>query len=174
MSGLISEDELMDLVDSNDRVIGQISRERAYSYGIHNIRVVNAFLRNSKGQLWIPVRSKNKRLFPGGLDFSVGGHVTAGEDYEDALIRETQEELGIDLGSTPFKQTGYFKAKESGLNSFMKIYEIEYEAVPKFNRDDFSGYSWLRPAEILKKIESGSKSKDDLKIVIKLLYPHAN
>lgn len=36
-----------------------------------------------------------KKLFPGALDLSAAGHPTKGESYEQAIIREVHEELGI-------------------------------------------------------------------------------
>ena len=37
----------------------------------------------------------NKDIQPGKWDTAVGGHVDYGESVEDALFRETREELGI-------------------------------------------------------------------------------
>lgn len=47
---------------------------------------------NSQGQFWIPRRTFDKKIFPGGLDFSVGGHVKSGESDETAFRREAVEE----------------------------------------------------------------------------------
>ena len=60
-------DEYLDLVNIQDEIIGKKSRSIVYAEGLSNFRVVNAFLVNTQGQLWIPRRSLNKRLFPGGL-----------------------------------------------------------------------------------------------------------
>jgi isopentenyldiphosphate isomerase len=40
-------------------------------------------------------RSLGKETFPGLWDTAVGGHVTYGELYQEALIREAGEELGF-------------------------------------------------------------------------------
>ena len=55
--------EMLDLVNEHDEVIGQISRDAAWDSRAQ-IRVVNAFVRNSKGQLLIPRRNSSKRTFP--------------------------------------------------------------------------------------------------------------
>ena len=57
-------DELLDLVDEQDRIIGSGLRSEIYREGLSNFRVVNAFLINDAGQLWIPRRTANKRIFP--------------------------------------------------------------------------------------------------------------
>ncbi|GGO26885.1 hypothetical protein [Deinococcus humi] len=67
-------------VDENDQVVGQITREGAWAQR-RPVRVINAFLVNRRGELWIPHRPLTKRTFPGCLEMSVGGHVKRGETY---------------------------------------------------------------------------------------------
>ena len=50
---------------------------------------------NSKGELFLQKRAMTKDLLPGYWDTSVGGHVSPGESPEEALKRETFEELGL-------------------------------------------------------------------------------
>jgi isopentenyldiphosphate isomerase len=50
---------------------------------------------NSKGELFLQKRSLTKDLLPGYWDTSVGGHVSPGESANEALKRETLEELGL-------------------------------------------------------------------------------
>jgi isopentenyldiphosphate isomerase len=47
--------------------------------------------------MYLQKRAKSKDRFPGRWDTSVGGHVALGETPEEAIHRETREELGIDL-----------------------------------------------------------------------------
>ncbi len=89
-------DEKLDLVDSNDIVIGQEWRSEVYRKKLKNFRVINGFLENPAGQIWILRRSPNVSLFPLGLDVSVGGHVKSGETYDAAFERELREELYLD------------------------------------------------------------------------------
>ena len=57
--------------------------------------VIHLHLFNKKGELFLQKRAMNKDLLPGKWDTSVGGHFQPGESAEEALMRETEEELGI-------------------------------------------------------------------------------
>ena len=48
-------------------------------------------------------RSANKKLWPNMWDVTVGGHVDSGEFGRQALIRETKEELGIEISDEDIK-----------------------------------------------------------------------
>jgi isopentenyl-diphosphate delta-isomerase len=54
MNSVNLDDELLDLVDERDTIIGQKRRSDVYREGLSNFRFINAFLANSKGQIWIP------------------------------------------------------------------------------------------------------------------------
>lgn len=54
--------------------------------------------------IWFQKRSKNKSLFPGHLDAAVTGHISANETPETAVLRETQEEIGLNLSITDLKK----------------------------------------------------------------------
>ena len=93
----MAEEELLYLVDENDNVLGSQLRNSTTYNKKKNFRVVNAFIQNSKGELWIPRRSATKKMFPLALDASVGGHVTFGDSYEETLLKETAEEINMAL-----------------------------------------------------------------------------
>ena len=62
--------------------------------------VVHVCLFNRKGELLIQRRSMAKKGYPGYWDVSVGGGVLAGETAREAAVRETREELGIEIAVT--------------------------------------------------------------------------
>ena len=160
---------MLDLVDQNDYVIKQKSRSEIYDKQLSNFRVVNAFLINEKGKLWIPRRSQNKRIFPRCLDASMGGHVTAGESYDDAFKRELLEELNIDVTKTRYDMVGKLTPHEHQTSAFMQVYLLHVNEAPAYNPNDFIEFFWLTPQETIDYIEAGNKSKDDLPKIIKEL-----
>jgi 16S rRNA (adenine1518-N6/adenine1519-N6)-dimethyltransferase len=52
------------------------------------------FVVNPAGELLLQRRAEAKDYYPGYWDASVGGQVIAGESYEEAAVRELEEELG--------------------------------------------------------------------------------
>lgn len=167
----MSDDEILDLVNHNDRIIGQVRRSETDD--ICNVRVINVFLRDSQGRLWIPRRTAQKRAFPQCLDMSVGGYVSSGESYDEAFRREVQEEINLDVDNVTWQPLGYLTPYKDGVSAFMWVYEIQTDNSPQYNPDDFSEYFWLHPEEIVAKIEGGEQVKDDLLKVVRILYEEA-
>jgi isopentenyl-diphosphate delta-isomerase type 1 len=89
--------DLLDLVDEAGRVIGTASREECHSHPLIAHRAVHVFVRNPAGAIFLQKRSRTKRIQPGRWDTSVGGHLNAGESYEDGAERELLEELGVSV-----------------------------------------------------------------------------
>ena len=159
-------DEILDVVSENDEVIGQEAKSQVYAKKLY-FRGINAFICNAEKKLWIPRRHPDKTLFPLHLDCSVGGHVGAGEDYEEAFIREAQEELNIDITQISYKKIARLTPPTHGTSAFMWVYLINSDNAPAFNPTDFVEYYWLTPDEIFERLEKGDKAKSDLMPILK-------
>ncbi len=168
----MSTEEYLDLVDGNDVVIASRPRSEIYAENLSNFRVINAFLINSKGQLWIPRRTAHKSIFPLALDFSAAGHVSSGDTYDGTFAKEVQEELNVDVTAVPWRTLGYLKPQAFGERpkQFMQVYEMQSDAVPQYNPDDFLEYFWLTPQEVIERIAGGDYAKEDLPLLIKKYY----
>jgi isopentenyldiphosphate isomerase len=90
----MSADELVDVVDENDRVLRQATRKQVRQRNLCH-RAVYILVFNTGGQLFIHRRTLTKDIFPGYWDVAVGGVVNAGEGYDKAAARELREELGV-------------------------------------------------------------------------------
>jgi isopentenyldiphosphate isomerase len=168
-------EEILDVVDSNDQVIESLPRSEVYKRGDCIIRGCWLFIQNSKGQLWIPRRAKTKSLFPDALDGSAVGHVSAGETYEEAAIRETEEEVGIKLKPEELVCIGrmgpdQLAAMNNRTRAFIKVYLLKSDETPEFDKSEYSEYYWLTPEEIIKRIDAGDKHKSSLPFIIKYLF----
>ncbi|WP_135228946.1 NUDIX hydrolase [Deinococcus fonticola] len=161
--------EWLDLVNGHDEVVGRVTREEAWARRLP-VRVINAFLVNSCGELWIPRRTAHKAMFPDCLDMSVGGHVASGEDYLACFKRETREELNLNVDDVPWWEIAYFSPFDTPLSAFMRVYEIRTDEAPDFKRDDFSGACWRSPRQLLHNIAAGDPAKGDLAELIRRCY----
>jgi isopentenyl-diphosphate delta-isomerase len=163
-------DEILDIVNTEDVVIGQKKRSEIYQQGAVNFRVVNAFLINSQGEIWIPRRTSHKKIFPLCLDVSVGGHVETGESYEDAFQRELKEELNLELDDINWRLLGYLTPYKHDVSAFMKVYEIYTDITPNYNRNDFIESFWFKPEMLYQQIQHGEPAKNDLPKLIHRFY----
>lgn len=163
-------EEYLDIVDENDHVIDRKDRSEIYAENLSNFRVVNAFIINSHGELWIPRRTAEKKIFPLCLDMSIAGHVESGENYEEALDREAKEELNIDLSQYKKIFLGHLSPHAHHVSSFMKVFEIRMDTIPDFNKNDFIDYILIKPEELLDRIDKGEKVKTDLTKLLKQFY----
>jgi len=94
--------EYLDILDEQGNATG---KSETYA-NIHKLglihRTVHVWFLNSRGQLLLQLRTKNKRAYPSHWDISAAGHVSSGQTSLDAAKRETQEELGLDLPESEF------------------------------------------------------------------------
>jgi len=92
-------DELVDIVDENDRVIDTVTRREMRAKRLRH-RAVFIAVQHSDGRLLVHQRSFDKDVRPGAWDIAFGGVVDSGETYDVAAERELAEEIGI-VGVTP-------------------------------------------------------------------------
>jgi isopentenyldiphosphate isomerase len=89
--------EALNVYDAHGRVIGVRRRAEAKREGLI-VGAVNALIVNSEQKVLLQLRPLDKEN-GGCWDKSVGGHVAAGEDFDQTIVRETGEELFDDPGS---------------------------------------------------------------------------
>lgn len=168
----VDNGEMLDIVDCNDQVVATLPRSVVYQKNLCNqMRSVWLFIKNRHGQLWIPRRSWDLSHLPGHLDGSVSGHVQSGESYQEALFRETMEEVGIDLSNVNYRLLGKLTPHEHAVFGFAQVYECELNQEPEhWNRAEMSEWQWLRPQEILAKKQQGEQMKTNLPIIVEQFY----
>lgn len=88
-------DEILDIVNDKDMVIGQELRSTVHQLGLWH-RGAHVFLFTQDKKLLIQKRSADRVHAPSLLDCSVSEHVKAGEGYFEAARRGMQEEMGVE------------------------------------------------------------------------------
>ena len=76
--------EFFDIVNEADEIIGKIRENEQNTVKPSQLRFINIIVINNDNMIVVPKRSSNRKLFPNCYDFSVGGHVNSGENYEEA------------------------------------------------------------------------------------------
>lgn len=94
--------EWLPLVDTKGNVIGQASRDECHTNKTLLHPVVHLHIVNNNQQLYLQKRPLHKLVQPGKWDTAMGGHISFNETIEQALERETREELGINVTNPRF------------------------------------------------------------------------
>lgn len=139
-------EELFDVVDESDRVVGTFSRAEVHRLGLKH-RATHVLIFNARGELFLQQRSLSKDMWPGVWDSSVSGHVDHGEDYDSCAQRELCEELGLSPGLVPER---WFKleASEATGQEFCWVYFLWHEGPFRFQESELRGGGWFRPKTI--------------------------
>jgi isopentenyl-diphosphate delta-isomerase type 1 len=95
------QDEIFDIVDSDDRVIGTATRKAVHNDKKLIHRAVDILVFKGK-KLLLQKRSSTKDMYPNCWTVSCSGHVSSGDSYEETVRRELNEELGITPGKVDF------------------------------------------------------------------------
>jgi 8-oxo-dGTP pyrophosphatase MutT (NUDIX family) len=115
-------DELLDIVDEHDRVVGQRLRGQVYAERLRH-RSTSIRVRDAAGRIFVHRRTPTKLIFPGMYDVVVGGVVGAGEQYDAAALREAEEELGVSgLPQPQLRLKFLFEAP--GFSWFIQVYDV--------------------------------------------------
>lgn len=120
--------EYLDILDENGNKTGEKdTRENIHKLGLLHSEVA-AFIYTDTGKVILQKRKSNKATYAGVWSVT-GGHVFAGENNEEAIIREIKEELNLNIEKdkvifvTTYKSK---KVKDDAINNkFFSIYNVE-------------------------------------------------
>jgi isopentenyldiphosphate isomerase/intracellular septation protein A len=148
-----SNEEWVPLVDETGKITGKATRKAVHSGPGMLHPVVHLQVINSKGEIYLQKRSVNKDVEPGKWDSAVGGHVDLGETIEQALLRETREELNLSgIHPVPLAQYKWESAIESEL---VFTFTALYNANPVFNKKEIDDGRFWKTDEIRRNLGKG-------------------
>jgi isopentenyl-diphosphate delta-isomerase type 1 len=145
-------DEVFDVVNERDEVIGQSTRREVHARGLRH-RAVHVLVFDASGRVFLQKRSMAKDSAPGCWDSSCSGHLDAGEDYLSAAVRELVEEIGLKIAG-PHLLTPVLRSDacvETG-NEFVWVYRLRSEGPFMLNPAEIEQGEWFVPAEVTKVI----------------------
>jgi 8-oxo-dGTP pyrophosphatase MutT (NUDIX family) len=138
-------EELVDIVDDDDRVIDTVTRAEMRARRLQH-RSVGIAVLSSDGRLLIHRRSANKDLWPGWWDIAAGGVVTAGESYEAAARRELAEELGVIASELDY--LGQSRYVDDDLAALCRGYRVVHDGPFTFGDGEIVEARWVTFAEL--------------------------
>ena len=119
------QEEIFPIVNQEGEVIGSATREECHAQTFILHPVVHLHIFNSAGELYLQKRVITKKIQPGKWDTAVGGHVDYGEQIEEALLRETREELGVTNFAPKFLMKYIFRSSVE--SELVYVYQCTYD-----------------------------------------------
>lgn len=139
-------EEIFDIVNDRDEVIGQMPRRMVHRDG-HKHRAVHVLVFGSDGRAFLQKRSMTKDTSPGKWDSSASGHVDAGEDYDACAIRELREEIGLEIARAPERLFKISACEETG-QEFVWVYRLDSDGPFVLHPGEIERGDWFAPSEV--------------------------
>jgi isopentenyl-diphosphate delta-isomerase len=139
-------DEIFDVVDEMDRVIGKKPRSEVHRLGLMH-RATHVLVFNSEGQVFLQKRSMKKDRQPGVWDSSASGHVDSGESYDACVVRELREEIGLEVSETP-ERLFKLPASQETDQEHVWIYRCRSDGPFQLNREEIDQGGWFDTEEV--------------------------
>ncbi len=159
------QDELFDIINEQDKVIGQATRRECHADKSLIHRSISVGIFNDQGEILLQQRSLTKDMEPGFWDISCGGHVSASQTYQETATRELQEELGI---SVPIKLLKIHLTRMSHESEFSAVFRGYHNGPFTPHPQEISSLQFFNPDE-LKNINLTEQVSINLKQVFHLL-----
>jgi len=140
--------EYLDIVDARNRIVGRGNRPQIHQLGLRH-RAVHVLIFNRHSQVFVQLRSLQKKSDPGLWDSSVSGHVDHGETCRQAALREMQEEVGVKVRVClqfvlpALKANGY---------EFSYIYQSFWDGPMILQQEEISDGRWLAPEYLTREL----------------------
>ncbi|MFD8413367.1 NUDIX hydrolase [Streptomyces sp. NPDC059650] len=153
MNPVSAADEVLDVVDREDRVTGRAPRGEVYARGLIH-RCVFVLATDAAGRVFVHRRTASKLVFPSHYDMFVGGVLGAGEDYASAALREAEEELGVSGLAQPeplFK----FLYEGPGGAWWSYVHEVRCELPVRPQESEVAWHAWLSEEELEARVDGG-------------------
>lgn len=117
--------------------------------------VVHLCIFNTNGELLIQQRQKDKEDFPNMWDISVGGSALAGETPQQAVMRETLEELGICIDLSQIRPQFTINFDQGFDDTFLVIADVDLNSLT-LQEEEVQYAKWASRQEIFKMMTEGS------------------
>lgn len=141
-----SPDEVFDVVDASNRVVGRERRSVIHAKGLLHRAAHLLWLRDD-GSLCLQRRSYRKDSCPGLISTSCAGHLDAGEDYVAAMARELREENGVEAEPASLGRVDAVPAHPDLGNEFVEVFVLRGDRPFRIHAPEVDALLWRSPIE---------------------------
>lgn len=146
-----NEIEWVDIVDENNTVIAQASRQQMRAQRLRH-RATYIVVHNGMGQILVQQRTDSKDYYPGWMDATAGGVVQSGENMLESARREAEEELGI--AGVPFAEHGLFYYEQADCRVWGGLFSCVSHGPFALQEEEVATACWMTPQEIAERCDS--------------------
>jgi isopentenyldiphosphate isomerase len=115
--------EVIDVLDDAGSVIGQTTRREMRARRLPH-RCVYILVFDSRGRLFVHLRTAVKDIYPSHWDAAVGGVLGAGESFDAGAERELVEELGV---KAPMRALFPFRYEDPATIVHAMVYTVTHD-----------------------------------------------
>ncbi|MFF3896715.1 NUDIX domain-containing protein [Streptomyces sp. NPDC001812] len=152
-------DEILDIVDEDDRVTGRSPRGEAYARKLRH-RCAFVLVKDAEGRIFVHRRTATKLVFPSLYDMFVGGVVGAGESYDEAALREAEEELGVSGLPRPEYLFKFLYDDGAGRSWWSAVYEVRCDLPVRPQAEEVAWHPFLTEAELERRLNKGTEQTE--------------
>lgn len=150
-------EEMLDIVDENNELTGE-QKSRSVVHGEMKDwhRITGIYIVNDKREILCQKRSIHKDSNPGKWQAGFGGHVKAGQTFDDNAIEELAEELDIHIDISQLIKKSIYKNDNFKHISQRYILRLNKDIGDMNNNDgEVEELAWLILEEVDKKTAEG-------------------
>lgn len=161
--------EFFDVLNENGEYTNNVaSRDECHKKGLWHKAVVVFIISNDNKRVLLQQRSANKKLWPNLWDITAGGHVLTGELGYQSVIRETKEEIGIDLSKNDLEFIGATTSeniKNEIINRHFNEYFIAHNDIDlkdiTLQEEEVQDIKWFDKEDIIKRVNNNYEDLTD-------------
>lgn len=160
------QNEIFDVVDEDDNVVGQARRGEVHKDKNLLHRSIGVAVFNHRGELFLQQRSATKDTYPLCWTISCSGHVNSGESYDETVRRELKEELGIifykgtpcGTAGGPLEPVAKFICRAPHETEIVILFKAKIEPCMRFNlnREEILQGKFFTRRELVKLVQLGT------------------
>lgn len=161
-------DELVDVVDDDDRVIATVTRAEMRAKRLQH-RGVSIAVMSSDGRLLVHRRADDKDVWPGMWDIAAGGVVAAGESYADAARRELAEELGVEVEPIALEHLGEGRFTDESVALIGRGYLAVHDGPFELTDGEIAEVRWVTADDLDELLATERFVPDNMALLLPLL-----